>query len=315
MAQPFDVTILGCSSALPTAHRHPTAQLINIAERYFLVDCGEGTQMQLRRYHFRIQRINHIFISHLHGDHFFGLVGLLSSMHLLGRQGDLHLYHPPGLREIIEIQMKYSGTALSYPIVYHEHQPTGKHLVFEDALVEVYTFPLSHRIPCNGFYFTEKKRPHSIIREKAVALKVPVSQMANLKKGMDAVTEDGTVIPNDLVTRPPSQPRSYAFCSDTCYDESIIPHIAGVDLLYHEATFTDKFQKRAVETWHSTAREAAAIATQAGAKRLLIGHFSARFTDTRPLLDEAREHFPETAAATDGMTVKIDEQFLVQKNA
>lgn len=271
--------------------------------------------MQLRRYHFRIQRINHIFISHLHGDHFFGLVGLLSSMHLLGRQGDLHLYHPPGLREIIEIQMKYSGTALSYPIVYHEHQPEGKHKVFEDGLVEVYTFPLNHRIPCCGFLFTEKKRQHSIIREKAVAYKIPVSQMANLKKGLDAVFEDGTVVPNHLVTREPSKPRSYAFCSDTCYDESIISHIEGVDLLYHEATFTEKFQKRARETWHSTAREAAAIAGRAGAKQLLIGHFSARFTDTKPLLDEARLYFPETAAATDGLTVKIDEQYPVQKNA
>jgi len=310
--QPFEVTVLGCSSALPTAQRHPTAQLINIAERYFLVDCGEGTQMQLRRYHFRIQRINHILISHLHGDHYFGLVGLLSSMHLLGRTATLHLYHPPGLKEIIELQMRYSGTELAYGIDYREHQP-GTQLLFEDKLLEVHGFPLNHRIPCTGFLFREKPRPFSIDKQKAEQYKVPFSQMSQLKEGRDAVLNDGTVIPNHLVTKGQNRSRSYGFCSDTCYDPAVVEQVKGVDLLYHEATFTDEMLERAKQTFHSTAREAGQVALEAGVRQLVIGHFSARYTDTEPLLAEARAVFPNTLAAADGLTFKLDEQVLVQK--
>lgn len=313
MAQPFEVTVLGCSSALPTAQRHSTAQLINLAERYFLVDCGEGTQMQLRRYHFRIQRINHIFISHLHGDHYFGLVGLLSSMHLLGRTAVLHLYHPPGLKEIIELQLMHSGTALAYTIDYHEHVLDGPHVLFEDNLVEVTGFPLNHRIPCCGFIFREKQRVFSIIKEKADAYKIPVSQMHALKSGQDAVLPDGTVIANHLVTRPPQRRRSYAFCSDTCYDTSVVEQVKGVDLLYHEATFGEELVERARITFHSTAKEAATVALQAGVQKLMIGHFSARYNDTEPLLAEARLVFENTIAASDGLTCKLDEQVEVQK--
>ncbi|TND08860.1 MAG: beta-lactamase superfamily metal-dependent hydrolase [Bacteroidetes bacterium] len=313
MAQTFEVSILGSSSALPTSQRHPTAQLINVAERYFLVDCGEGTQIQLRRYHFRMQRINHILISHLHGDHFFGLVGLLSSMHLLGRVQTLHLYHPPGLKEIIDIQMRYSCTALKFPIEYHVHDLEQPKLLFEDKVMEVHSFPLNHRIPCCGFVFREKPRPFLINKEKVTSLRVPVSQMGALKRGEDVTLADGTIVPNAELTCGRTKPRSYSFCSDTIFDLSVIQYIKNSDLLYHEATFADDMMERAKTTFHSTAREAGQVARQAEAGKLIIGHFSARYHDTGILLQEALSEFPETVAAEEGKTYSIDEQLIVQK--
>lgn len=313
MAQTFEVTIFGCSSALPTSQRHPTAQLINIAERYFLMDCGEGTQMQLRRYHVRMQRINHIFISHLHGDHFFGLVGLLSSMHLLGRQQALHLYHPPGLKEIIDIQMRYSCTALNFPIEYHVHDLEAPRLIYEDKVVEVLSFPMSHRIPCCGFIFREKQRAWQIDKAKADALKIPVSQITAIKRGEDAILPDGQVIPNSQLTKGRPKSRAYAFCSDTIYDPGLVPVIENSDLLYHEATFSEELAERAKNTFHSTAREAGDIARMAGVGQLIIGHFSARYHDVTPLLAEAQAVFPNTLLAEEGKTYAVNEQVEVKK--
>jgi ribonuclease Z len=298
--QNFELTILGCSSATPTSTRNPTAQLLNVAERFFLIDCGEGTQIQLRKYKLKFQRINHIFISHLHGDHYLGLMGLLSSMHLLGRTVDLHLYSAPELKEIIEVQLKHSQTQLRYTIVYHPHRYIANDLIFEDNKVEVRTILLNHRIPCCGFLFTEKPILPNISIETLKKYRIPVDQIMNIKNGADYITADGTTVPNSELVSQQHQPRSYAFCSDTCYDERIIESIKGADLLYHEATFMDDMKERAKETYHSTTLQAATIAQKAGVKQLMIGHYSARYKDLRPLLDEAKSIFENTVLAVEG---------------
>lgn len=302
--QPFEVTILGCSSATPTSKRNPTSQLLNIHDKYFLIDCGEGTQMQLRRYKLKFQRIAHIFISHLHGDHFFGLMGLLSSMHLLGRKTELNIFCPHGLQEIIELQNKYSQTLFNYKINFHTLENNNK-IIYEDEKVLVATIPLNHRIPCTGFLFTEKTRKKNVIKEKIKKYAIPNSAIKSIKSGADYVSESGKIIPNEELTEPAAPPRSYAFCSDTCYDESIIPIIKNVDLLYHEATFLEDMKKRAKQTYHSTAQQAASIASKAGIKQLLIGHFSARYTNLLPFLDEAKPIFDNTLLATEGETYPI----------
>jgi ribonuclease Z len=315
MGTPFELTILGSSSATPTSKRHPTAQLLNVAERFFLIDCGEATQIQLRRNHIRFQRINHIFISHLHGDHYLGLMGLLSSLHLLGRKNPLHLYHPPGLKMIIEIQLEFSGTILNYPIEWHEHRFDKQEVIFEDELLTVETILLNHRIPCCGFLFREKPRSFSIDREKAVMYKVPLSQMVKLKAGEDAVLEDGTVVPHAAVTKGRPEARSYAFCSDTRYDERVIAQVKGVDLLYHEATFLHELLERAKTTHHTTALEAGRVARLAKVKQLVIGHFSVRYHELHPLLEEARIEFPQTLLAEEGTTFQVPEHWVVQKTS
>lgn len=313
MASAFDLTILGSSSATPTSKRFPTAQLLNIAERFFLIDCGEGTQIQLRRYHIRFQRINHIFISHLHGDHYLGLMGLLSSLHLLGRKNPLHIYHPPGLRTIIELQLEMSGTVLNYTIEWHEHDLENPKLIFEDQLLSVETIILNHRIPCCGFIFREKPRMYSLDKDSLAFHQVPRSQFLQIKNGGDAVLEDGRVIPNHLLTRGRPHARSYAFCSDTRFDKRVIEAVKGVDLLYHEATFLHELLDRAKQTYHSTALEAGSVAREAGVGRLLIGHFSVRYMDLLPLLAEARAEFPDTLLAEEGNSFNIPEQLIVKK--
>jgi len=304
--QNFELTILGCSSATPTSKRNPTAQLLNIAERFFLIDCGEATQIQLRKFKLKFQRINHIFISHLHGDHYLGLPGLLASMHLLGRTNDLHLYCPEELKEILDIQHKHSQTYLNFNIVYHFHTYVSGDVLFEDEKVIVKTVVLNHRVPCCGFAFFEKPLLPNISVEAIAKYAIPPHKISEIKKGADFIAADGSTIPNASIVSKKYAARSYAYCSDTCYDESLIPYIQNVDLLYHEATFMNDKKERAKETYHSTTEQAATIAKKACVKQLMIGHYSARYKDLQPLLDEAKEVFENTILAIEGETVKVE---------
>lgn len=302
----FEVSILGSSSATPIYQRHPTAQVLNIHERLFLVDCGEGTLIQLNRYKIKFHRINHIFISHLHGDHYLGVLGLLSTMHLQGRTIPINLFCPPQLKEIIEIQLKYSETILRFPINYYLLDSKNREVIFSDDDIEVSTIILNHRIPCTGFLFKEKPRFRKLIKDQLQKYSIPVTAYQDLKNGLDYVDQNGRVIANSIVTSDPRKPRSYAFCSDTCYDENILPTINKVDLLYHEATFLSDKEERAKETYHSTAAQAATIAKKANVSRLIIGHFSARYKNLYPLLDEAKEVFAETTLAMEGDVFSIE---------
>ena len=302
----FEVSILGSSSATPIYQRHPTAQVLNIHERLFLVDCGEGTLIQMIRYKIKFHRINHIFISHLHGDHYLGLVGLLSTMHLQGRITDLHIYCHHPLKEIVEIQLKYSETQLRYPIHFHFLEPLKSSVIYSDENLEVRTIILNHRIPCSGFLFSEKPGFRKLIKEKLIQYQIPVDVYQQLKNGKDFITQDKTIIPNKELTTDPRIPRVYAFCSDTSYYENIIPFVKNVNLLYHEATFLSDKAVRADETFHSTAAQAAMIAKKAQVNRLIIGHFSARYKNLYPLLEEAREIFTDTTLAIEGDTFKIE---------
>ena len=302
----FEVSILGSSSATPIYQRHPTAQVLNIHERLYLVDCGEGTLIQMNRYKIKFHRINHIFISHLHGDHYLGLVGLLSTMHLQGRVSELHIYCHEHLKEIVDIQLKYSETTLRYPLHFHFHNPLQPELIFEDENIEIRTIILNHRIPCTGFLFSEKPGLRKLIKEKLHEYQIPVEVYQDLKNGNDFITADGNKISNSELTADPRLSRTYAFCSDTSYDERIIPYIKNINLLYHEATFLSDKAVRAKETFHSTSAQAALIAKKANVKRLIIGHFSARYKNLYPLLEEAREVFTETTLAIEGDTFKIE---------
>ena len=302
---PFEVTILGSSSATPTSKRFPSAQVLNVQGRFFLIDCGEAAQIQLRKYGVRIQKIEHIFISHLHGDHIYGLPGLLGTMHLLGRNKELHVHSPEGLQKIIEVIHEYSDTHLRFPLHFHVTDPNKSAILFEDEKITVSAFPLSHRIPCTGFLFREKPALRNVIKEKLQQYHVPFAYINKIRAGEDFRTDEGTVVSNTELTMPPSPVRTYAYCSDTSYSESLIEHIHGVDLLYHEATFSKDLSERAKETCHSTAEDAATIAKKAEVKRLLIGHFSARYNDLQPLLDEARAVFPDTLLAEEGLMVSI----------
>ena len=302
---PFTLTILGCSSATPTSERNPTAQLLNHGENLFLIDCGEGTQVSLRRMHIHFQRIKHIFISHLHGDHFYGLIGLVSSMHLLGRTKPLHIYGPPMLREILDMQLLASQTTLLYPLEFHATQAETPEIIFEDKQITVSSFPLLHRIPTTGFLFREKPYERRLRKDMLTLLKIPVHLIPRLRAGEDYTAADGTVYPNETLTLEAPAPRTYAFCSDTAYYEQIIPVIEGASLLYHETTFMNDREANATDKFHATTGQAATIAVKAGVKKLLIGHYSARYDDLQPLLDEARAVFPETELTVDGSIFEI----------
>lgn len=303
--QNFELTILGCSSATPTSKRNPTAQLLNIAERFFLIDCGEATQIQLRKFKIKFQKINHIFISHLHGDHYLGLMGLLSSMHLLGRTHELHLYCPAELQEIIEVQFKHSQTYLNYQLVVHPHVYENNRLIFEDEKVEVRCIVLNHRIPCSGFLFREKAGMANIFPEVIEKYDLDAEQIVSIKKGAGLALNDGTYLPNEKLVSPKKPLRSYAYCSDTKMDDRILPVIQNATLLYHEATFLHDMLSRAKETFHTTALQAGEIAEKAGVKQLMIGHFSARYKNLEPLLEEARSKFKETILAVEGEKTRI----------
>jgi ribonuclease Z len=301
----FSVTILGSNSAIPTLTRNPSAHLLNVNERLFLIDCAEGTQLQIRKFHVHFQRIKRIFISHLHGDHFFGLIGLLNSLHLLGRKDEIHLYGPPMLKEIIDLQLEASQTTLNYPLFFYPLSFSGYDLIFEDEKVSVHSFPLVHSVPTCGFIFREKKQLRRIKKNILSEVNIPIEERHNIKRGQDFTDEKGRIFRNDELTLDPDRPRSYAYCSDTAYTETILPFIQYCDLLYHETTFMQKMAANAREKQHSTTIEAATLAKKAHVKKLLIGHFSARYDDLQPLLDEARTVFPETILAEDGMTVNI----------
>ncbi len=302
----FEVGILGSSSATPIYQRHPTAQVINFHERFFLIDCGEGTLIQMNRYKIKFHRINHIFISHLHGDHYLGLLGLISTMHLQGRVSTLHIHGPHDLKEIIDIQLKYSETTLRYPVEFHSIDPKNPSVLYDDEDVTISSIILSHRIPCTGFLFTEKPRQRKLKKDKLAQFNIPVTFYNELKAGKDYIDEEGKTVPNSALTIDPRKPRSYAFCSDTIFDERLISIVKGVDLLYHEATFLSDKADRAKETFHSTAAQAATIAKEAGVRRLIIGHFSARYKNLYPLLEEAKSVFPETTLAIEGDRFSID---------
>lgn len=306
--QTFELTILGCSSATPTSRRNPTSLLLNIADQYLLIDCGEATQIQLRKFKIKFQRIDHIFISHLHGDHYLGLVGLLSSMHLLGRTTDMHIYSPSGLKEIVDVQHKHSHVKLHYNLFFHELTGTKSEIIFEDEKYTVETILLKHRIPCYGFLFKEKPLLRNIIKEQITHYQIPLSEIPKIKRGDDYLNPEGNWIKNEVLTTAPLPPRKFAYCSDTCYNESIIEQIRGVDMLYHEATFMQKMQERAKETFHSTTIEAGTIAKKAEVQKLIIGHYSARYKDLEPLLLETQSVFSNTVLAIEGEKYVCDKQ-------
>jgi ribonuclease Z len=301
----FRLTILGTSSALPTSERYPTAHVLNIHERLFLIDCGEGTQMQMRRYRIKFGKLNHIFISHLHGDHFFGLYPLLSTYNLMGRKAPLNIYAPAGFEELLERHLNDFDINLAYDLMLHPLVGRALKLILNDKNVEVYSFPLKHRIKTYGFLFREKRADRNIIKEKIAEYGISISEIGQLKKGKDIIREDGQVIVCDEVTKKPPEPASYAFCSDTGYFPKLAGYVSGVTLLYHEATFGDENDALARQTGHSTARHAATVARDAGAGKLLLGHFSARYKSPSVLEEEARTVFPDTEAAQEGMTYTI----------
>ncbi|MCB8994838.1 MAG: ribonuclease Z [Bacteroidales bacterium] len=296
----FSLTILGSSSAAPTSKRFPTAHLLNVNERFFLVDCGEGTQIQLRRFKLSFAKINRIFISHIHGDHVFGLFGLLSSFQLLGRKNTLHIHGPGELQEILKFYQKYFGSEQSYRIQFHALGYTRKMLIHEDERVEVFSFPLKHRVPTCGFLFCEKPSERNLKKEAIDAFKPGIEAMQKIKKGEDFVLNDGRIIPNSELTLPQWKPRSYAYCSDTSFCPELSEILQNIDLLYHEATFSKEDEDLASQTAHSSSVQAAKIALACNAGKLLIGHFSSRYKSSDLLVNEARELFVNTIAVNDG---------------
>jgi ribonuclease Z len=301
----FELTILGSSSALPTSKRNLTAHVLNVYERYFLIDCGEGTQTQLRKNKIPFGRINHIFISHIHGDHFYGLFGLLSSFNLLKRDKDLHIYAHSDLKKGIKYMMKHYEGQFSYKIHFHDLNKEKSEKIYEDERIEIFSFPLTHKIPVAGFLFNEKPRLPNIKKSYVQYYEIPIKSIHQIKMGGDYETPDGKVIPNSELTYSPYKQRSYAFCTDTAYDESIISYIRNVDILYHEATFKEEHKDQAENTYHSTAKQAGTIAKKANVKKLIIGHFSARYKSIEDLLNEAKTIFPNTEAAEDGMVEEL----------
>ncbi len=300
------MNILGCAAATPTLHRQPTAQLINVHDKLILIDCSEGTQVQLRRFKFRFQKINHIFISHLHGDHYLGLFGLISSMHLLGRTKELHIYGPPELHLLIDMHIKASQTFLNYTYVFHGTSTDGVVNLYEDNTFTVKSFPLKHRIPTTGFIVTEKPKKNRIIKEMISEYTLGVEEILRLKKGEDIIREAGEKILSKNCTLPPLPPRKYIYMSDTAPLSQLPEQVMNADLLYHESTFLEDNKERAKKTFHSTAKQAANIALQSNAAKLCIGHYSNRYTDISEFSKEAKEVFSEVILARDGLSIRIE---------
>ncbi|MFV0289635.1 MAG: ribonuclease Z [Mangrovibacterium sp.] len=306
MQAPFNLTILGSSAAVPTSEKFPTAQVLNALGRLFLIDCGEGVQYQLRVNGISPLNIDHILISHLHGDHFFGLIGLLSTMSLLGRSKDLHLYAHSTIKEYIDFHIRFLNQGeFSYKIIYHPLSFKSPQVIFENKKMTIRSFPLKHGIPTCGFRFDEKPKEANIIKSKIEQYNIPLREIRFIKEGADFVCSDGSIIPNSELTIPAQLPRSYAFCSDTVFEPAIIPELQGVSLLYHEATFIEKDKLKAKSTMHSTALEAAQIAQLAKVGKLLIGHFSARYPHAKILIAEAQEVFKNTEEAKENMRLHI----------
>lgn len=303
----ISLTILGCHSATPRTFAHPTSQFLEINNRSFLIDCGEGTQVQLRKYKIKFSAINHIMISHLHGDHFFGLIGLISTFGLFNRKNDLHIYAPKGIKEIITLQLNISKSWVNFKIVFHELESEKSELIYEDDKVEVFTIPLDHRIYANGFLFREKTGDRKLnmdaIREFP---EIDICDYQNLKNGKDYLKVDGEIIPNKALTFNPNKALSYAFCSDTAFKPEISSCIEGVDLLYHEATFLNEHKHLTETTKHSTAEEAASIAKMANVGQLILGHYSSRYTNMNLFKEEAEKVFENIILAKEGKRIKID---------
>lgn len=301
----FQLTILGTSSALSTKDRYPTAQVLNVLGRFFLIDCGEGTQQQLRKYQIGFSRINHILISHLHGDHIFGLIGLISTMALLGRKNDLHIYSHSELQKFLSAQIDFLyNQDFPFKIIYHPINFKKEQKIYEDKIVEIYSFPLKHRIPTCGFRFNEKQQLPNLIKDKILEYNIPIAARQKIKEGDDFVCPNGDVILNSELTQKKPNPKSFAFCTDTKYSDSYINSIKNVDVLYHEATFAKDNSELAKSTFHSTSIDAGKVALKANVGRLLIGHFSSRYKNAEVILNETKEVFVNTTIATEGL--KID---------
>ena len=301
----FNINILGCGSALPTTRHLATSQIVDLRDKLYMIDCGEGTQVQMRRMRVRFGRLAHIFISHLHGDHCFGLPGLISTLGMLGRTGELVVHGPKEVETYLRPMMDLFCRGMEFEVRFNPVDTRSHSLVMEDRSLSVYSIPLKHRIPTCGYLFAEKPKEAHIIREMTDFYQVPVRCMKDIKQGQDYVTPEGEVVPNSRLTRPAAPPKRYAFCSDTAYNRSIIPIIEGADLLYHEATFAECDLVRAKETFHSTARQAAEIARDAHVKRLVIGHYSARYEDLSELHREAEAVFPGTILGNEGTVIPV----------
>ncbi len=300
------LTILGCYAATPRTITNPTAQVLEIRNRMFLIDCGEGTQVQLRKNKLKFSKINHIFISHLHGDHFYGLVGLISTFMLLNRQTDLHVYGPKGIKEIILLQLRYSNSFTGYNLFFHELKSKESQIVYEDEKVLVKTIPLKHRVYTNGFLFEEKIGDRKLNIDAVQEYNIESCYYQKIKNGSDITLEDGTVVPNATITFDPIKPKSYAFCSDTMYDESILPVIQNCNVLYHETTFLESEAHKAETTMHSTAKQAATIAAKANVELLLLGHYSTRYANIELFAQEASEIFTNVLLAEDGRVFEFE---------
>lgn len=298
----FELTILGSGSAVPSNGRNPTSHFLNFGEKYFLIDCGEGTQIQLKRFKLRFTRINHIFISHLHGDHYFGLIGLISTFNLLGRKNPLYIYGPPQLKELLDFQLKLADHYIGYKIEFTALTYDKPKVLIDDRRYTVETIILKHRIACCGFIFREKPKPKNIIKEKIEQYGIALKEIPPIKNGANFITASGQLIPNKELTLEALKPKSYAFCSDTIFKESNVEQLKNIDLLYHEATFLSDLSELAKLTYHSTATQAATIAKLANVHQLIIGHFSSRYTSTDEFLTEAKAIFDNTFIANDGKT-------------
>ncbi|NDV68677.1 ribonuclease Z [Dysgonomonas sp. 25] len=301
----FDVNILGCGSATPTLQHFPSTQVVNIREKLFMLDCGEGAQLQFRKSKLSFSRLNRIFITHLHGDHCFGLIGFISTLALLGRTGDLVIHAHADLEKLLRPQLDYFCRDNPFNVKIEPFAPEKNEVIYEDRSLTVSTIPLKHRIPCAGFLFREKEKEARLIKDMVEFYQIPIRDRVAIKQGADFVKEDGTVVPNAKLTKPADKARSYAYCSDTIYDEAIVPIIEGVDVLYHEATYTNNELPQATSRGHATAAQAAQIAKLANAGKLIIGHFSARYPDNRIFLREAQEIFPNTILANEGLCEKL----------
>lgn len=294
------LTILGCYSATPRFDNNPTSQVLEINNHIFLIDCGEGTQIQLRQQKIKFARIKHIFISHLHGDHYFGLIGLISTFRLLKREADLHVYGPKGIKEVITLQLKLSDSWTNYNLYFHELESNQSELIFEDEKVEVRTIPLKHRVYTNGYLFKEKSGDRTLDVEAAKQMKINKAYYNKLKQGFDVENENGETVLNETVTFNPPTPKSYAFCSDTVYKPDIVPLISNVTAIYHESTFLDKHEHLCEPTKHSTAKQAALIARDANAGTLILGHYSTRYDNLNSFRKEAQSIFENVELADDG---------------
>ena len=300
------INILGCYAATPRSFTNPTSQVLEIQNNHFLIDCGEGTQVQLRRNKIKFSKIKHIFISHLHGDHFYGLVGLVSTFRLLNRETELHIYGPKGIKEIITLQLKLANSWTNFPLIFHELTSKEPQVIYENSKVTVSTLPLKHRIYTNGFLFREKEGDRKLLIDKAEEYNIDFSLYKSLKKGKDVVSEDGKLIANHLVTADPPPPKSYAYCSDTVFDVELVPLIKGATVLYHESTFLEEQAELAFPTKHSTAKQAATIAKAAEVEKLILGHYSTRYTNIELFRTEATTIFPDIILADDGKEIIVE---------